>query len=274
MIVRSYLDRIGVTEDIRPDLEGLRTLHRAHLLAIPYENLDVQLGRPVTIDIAPIYEKIVERRRGGWCYEMNGLFDWALGELGFQVTRMASGVMREAFGDFTIGNHLVLQVELPEGLYLADVGFGDGSLVPMKLAPGEFRDGRFGFALSHPAEGWWRFHNHPDGGAKSFDFQLGIADENLLAEKCRLLQSWEESIFVQNLICQRHTPDGLTALRGRVLRNITPAGLQDRLLNSPEELVSVLRSDFDLDVPEAASLWPKVLARHAVLFGEADTKAS
>jgi N-hydroxyarylamine O-acetyltransferase len=274
MIVRSYLDRIGVTEDIRPDLEGLRVLHRAHLLAIPYENLDVQLGRPVAIDIAPIYEKIVEGRRGGWCYEMNGLFGWALGELGFRVTRMASGVMREMFGDFTIGNHLVLQVELPEGPYLADVGFGDGSLVPMKLVPGEFQDGRFGFALSHPAQGWWRFHNHPHGGAKSFDFQLAVADENLLAEKCRFLQSWEESIFVQNLICQRHTPDGLAILRGRILRNITRAGGQDRLLDSSEELVSVLRSEFDLDVPEAASLWPKIVARHAALFGEAEAKAS
>src|SRR4051794_15834375 len=205
MNIDDYLDRIGLRAPVPVTLDGLRALHRAHLLAIPYENLDVQLGQPVTIEIAPIYDKIVNRRRGGWCYEMNGLFGWALGELGFRVTRTASGVMRETFGDFAVGNHLVLQVELPEGLYLADVGFGDGPLTPMKLAPGEFTDGRFDFALSHPEEGWWRFHNHEHGGAKSFDFRLQAAHEPLLAEKCAFLQTAEVSPFVQNLVCQRHT---------------------------------------------------------------------
>jgi N-hydroxyarylamine O-acetyltransferase len=267
MKVAAYLDRIGVRDPVPLTLDGLATVHRAHLLAIPYENLDVQLGRPVTVEIAPIYEKIVERRRGGWCYEMNGLLGWALAELGFRVTRMASGVMREAFGDFALGNHLVLQVELPEGLYLADVGFGDGPLGPMKLEPGDFSDGRFDFALSHPEDGWWRFHNHPFGGAKSFDFRTAPADETLLAEKCEFLQTADVSPFVQNLVCQRHTHEGLIILRGRSLRKINPAGAEDRLLNSADELISVLKDEFDLDVPEAATLWPKIVARHDALFG-------
>ena len=266
MEIGAYLDRIGVGGPIPLTLDGLAALHRAHLLAIPYENLDVQLGRSVTIEIAPIYGTIVKRRRGGWCYEMNGLLGWALSELGFRVTRMASGVMREAFGDFSVGNHLVLQVELTEGLYLADVGFGDGPIGPMKLVPGAFSDGRFQFALSHPEEGWWRFHNHPHGGAKSFDFRLAPADEVLLTEKCAFLQTAEVSPFVQNLVCQRQTPSGLIILRGRSLRKITPAGAEDRLLESADELISVLQSEFDLDVPEAATLWPKILARHVALF--------
>ena len=83
MRVDQYLARIGVTAPIRPDLETLRAIHRAHLLAISYENFDVLFNRPVTINIPAIYEKIVENRRGGWCYEMNGLLGWALQELGF-----------------------------------------------------------------------------------------------------------------------------------------------------------------------------------------------
>src|SRR5581483_10607757 len=138
MNIRSYLARVGVSGPISRNLEGLRTLHRAHLYAIPYENLDVQLGWPVTIEIGPIYEKIVARRRGGWCYEMNGLLGWALSELGFEVTRCAGGVMREAAGDAMVGNHLVLRVVIPEGVYLADVGFGDGPLDPIRIAPGDF----------------------------------------------------------------------------------------------------------------------------------------
>ena len=77
MDIHRYLHRIGLKTVPKPDLKGLASLHRAHLETIPYENLDVQLGRPVTIERRPIYEKIVERHRGGWCYEMNGLFGWA-----------------------------------------------------------------------------------------------------------------------------------------------------------------------------------------------------
>ena len=269
MNIQDYLDRIGVRLPVPRNLDGLRMLHRAHLYAIPYENLDVQLGRPVTIEIGPIYEKIVDHRRGGWCYEMNGLLGWALSEVGFCVTRCAGGVMREAAGDFMVGNHLVLQVTLAEGIYLADVGFGDGPLDPIRIASGAFADGRFQFALSQPDGEWWRFHNHPYGGAKSFDFRLQRADENLLAEKCAYLQSAETSPFVQNLVCQRHTADGLTILRGRVLRKVRPDGQEERLLDSADELLATLISEFGLDVPEAGSLWPKIVERHAALFAGA-----
>lgn len=267
MDVREYLERIGLAEEIRPDLEGLRTLTRAHLLAVPFENLHVQLGRPVTTEIGPIYDKIVRQRRGGWCFEMNGLFGWALAQLGFDVTRTAAGVMREMGGDTTVGNHLTLQVQLPEGLYLADVGFGDGPIAPFRVTGGEFSDGRFGFSLSQPEDGWWRMHNHPYGGAKSFDFRLASADESLLAKKCAWLQTWPESIFVQNLVCQRHTAEGVAVLRGRTLRQVTPQGIaRERLIESADDLVVTLRDQFGLDVPQATTLWPRIMARHRVLF--------
>jgi N-hydroxyarylamine O-acetyltransferase len=269
MDIGSYLRRIGMREPPSANLAGLRALHRAHLLAVPFENLSVQLGQPVTTEIGPIYEKIVERRRGGWCYEMNGLFGWVLQQLGFDVTRTAAGVMREAGGDTAIGNHLTLQVHLREGPYLADVGFGDGPIEPFPIRAGEFSDGRFTFALSQQDAAWWRLHNHPHGGAKSLDFRIAPADEILLASKCAYLQTWPESLFVQNLVCQRHTPEGFAMLRGRVLRHLAPDGVEERLLNSADELLAALRHHFDLDVPEAASLWPKIVARHHALFGAA-----
>jgi len=267
MKIDSYLLLIGLRERPSANLHGLRALHRAHLLAIPYENLDVQLDRPVTTEIGPIYEKIVEGGRGGWCYEMNGLFGWALQQLGFDVTRMASGVTRETMGDIMVGNHLVLKVELPEGSYLADVGFGDGPFEPFPIAAHDFNDGRFSFALSQPEPGWWRLHNHPHGGAKSFDFRVQPADERVLTEKCSFLQTSEMSPFVQNLVCQRYTPEGFAILRGRVFRHLTPDGVEDRMLNNADELMKALREHFALDVPEAAALWPKIVERHAALFG-------
>src|SRR3954471_15025485 len=103
MDLKAYFGRIGYVGEPRVDLATLRALHRAHLLAIPYENLDVQLGRPLTTDPAAAYDKIVRRRRGGWCYEMNGLFGWALETVGFSVMRMAGGAMRELRGDMAVG---------------------------------------------------------------------------------------------------------------------------------------------------------------------------
>jgi N-hydroxyarylamine O-acetyltransferase len=269
MDIDAYLERIGLTRPLPPTLETLTAVHRAHLRAIPYENLDVQLGRPVTIERPAIFDKIVGRRRGGWCYEMNGLLGWALGGLGFRVTRVAGAVMREAMGDAFIGNHLVLKVELEEGLYLADVGFGDGPLDPIRVAPGDFLSAGYSFGLSRIDDDWWRLRNHPLGGAKSFDFTLNRADEAVLATRCLDLQTQEWSPFVQNLVCQRYTLDVLTILRGRVVRTVRPADYEDRILKSAEELVQFLEEGFDLHVPEAASLWPKICARHDIIMAAA-----
>jgi N-hydroxyarylamine O-acetyltransferase len=273
MDLQAYLDRIGYSGPVAPDLATLKALHRAHLKAIPYENLDVQLGRPVTIDPADAYAKIVTRRRGGWCYEMNGLFGWALGQIGFSVMRMAGAANRELLGDLLIGNHLVLLVDFgAEGRWIADVGFGDGSIDPFPLAEWAQPIEGFPFRLSKLDETWWRFHNHPHGGAKSFDFQVEPADPALLAGRCDWLHYAPESGFVQNLVAQRFRDGTILQLRGRVLRQVTPDGVTQRVLDTADELVAVLKDDFTLDVPEAAELWPKVLARHEAVLADAEAK--
>ena len=269
MNIDRYLDRIGLDHRPPPTLAGLTELHRAHLLAVPYENLDVQLGRPVSIERPAIFDKIVNRRRGGWCYEMNGILGWALGELGFRVTRATGAVMREAAGEAVEANHLVLRVDLDEGVFLADVGFGDGPLDPIRVAPGTFEGGGFRYELSQVDGRWWRFRNHPNGAAPSFDFDLNPADELRFAGKCQELQTAPDSHFVLNLFCFVRKPaDTTLLLRGRVLRTITPAGYSDRILEGADDLVATLRDDFSLDMPEAASLWPKIVARHEQVMAQ------
>src|SRR5262245_17536106 len=108
MKLAAYLDRIRLQGPVRPDFDTLRRVHLAHQLAVPFENLDVQLKRPLTTAVEASFEKIVARRRGGWCYEMNGLFGWALREIGFDVQRVGAGVMRERRGAEQMGNHLCL----------------------------------------------------------------------------------------------------------------------------------------------------------------------
>ena len=266
MDLSAYLTRIGYAGDLTPTRETLAAVQRAHLLAIPYENLDVQLGRPRTTAVAEAYAKMVGGRRGGWCYDMNGLLGWALKEMGFSVRRLATGVYRSGSGDEAVGNHLVLRVDFEDGLLLADAGLAGGPFTPYPAVEGEFSAHGFNFRLEAVEDGWWRLHNHPAGMAPNFDFHLERTDEAALSRVCQHLQTDPQSIFVQNLVCQKFTPDGEIQLRGRVLRRTTPAGVDESVLGSADEFMALLGSEFDIDEPEAAGLWPRICERHAELF--------
>jgi N-hydroxyarylamine O-acetyltransferase len=266
MDVNAYLKRIGLSGFLPPTLATLKRVHAAHLRSIPYENLDVQFGRPVTIERPAIYDKIVNRGRGGWCYEMNGLLGWALDELGFKATRATGAVMRELAGEAALRNHLVLKVDLDEGVYLADVGFGDGPIEPIRVVEGAFVSGGLPFALSKIDDNWWRLRNHPYGGASSFDFNLAPVDEALLGAKCDEQQYALDSHFVLNLFCFRFRENSVVGVRGRVVRIVTPEGYEDRILNSADELVRFFDEELDLRDPELGSLWPKICARHEVVM--------
>ena len=264
MQLAAYLKRIDFAGDVRPDLDTLRRLHRAHVEHIPFENLDVQLGRAVSRDPAAIFDKLVVRRRGGWCYEMNGLLASALEAIGFDVVRMAGGVMRAVHGDEMIGNHLVLMVRLDRP-YLVDAGFGSGLIEPTPIEAGPFQQRRFGFRLDDLGGGWWRFHGDPKFGTTSFDFETKDADDRLLGARCTWLQTDPSSGFVLNAVAQRYAPAAHYLLRGRVLRT-TGDRVDVQVIASADAYVATLNQVFDLDVPDARALWPKIVARHQQLF--------
>lgn len=265
MDVQAYFDRIGFTGSARVDLETLSALHRLHLQAIPYENFDVLFGRPVSLTPEAAFEKLVTRRRGGWCYEMNGLLGGVLEEIGFSVTRMAGAVMRGERGDVSLGNHLVLKVELDRP-YIADVGFGDGILEPVPLAFGPCHCAGYDFRVEDLGDTWLRFHNHDQGGAPYFDFRLEPAAPEQLKATCQWLATSPDSIFVQTALGFRHTSDGIVGLLGRTIRRIQPGQKTTELIGSADEFVAILHREFDLDLPEAATLWPAICAKHIELF--------
>jgi len=260
----AYLDRIGFEGEPEPDLATLTALSRRHLLSIPYENIDVQLGKTLTTDPAAAYARIVGRgRRGGWCYEMNGLFGWALREVGFDVTRLASGVGRSMKGDSALGNHLILRVDMEGEPILADVGLANGPKGPYPIAEGPFAIEGLDYKLERVEDGYWRFHNHPDGMAPNFDFKPEPDDdEAALSRACAALQTEPLSPFRLNLICVRFTPDGENHLLGRILRQRRPGGVTERLLESADELLATLEGDFGIVEPAVVDLWPKICARH------------
>jgi N-hydroxyarylamine O-acetyltransferase len=260
-----YLERIGHGWNVKPDLETLRSLHRAHVAAIPFENLDVQFGLVPSIEFEPIYEKLVERRRGGWCFEMNGLFGAALEAIGFDVVRLACGVMRQVGGDEKIGGHLALLVKL-DTPWLVDVGFGGSLLHPLPLAAGGRDETPFTVSLEETDDGYWRFTESAGSAPYSFDFRLDPAEQALLAAKCHFIATDPASNFVLNFVAQKRLPSRHIALRGRVLTERGPDGTTMHTLADADEFVATLAERFGIEEPRARELWPRVVARHTELF--------
>ncbi|MFM5953952.1 MAG: arylamine N-acetyltransferase family protein [Novosphingobium sp.] len=262
----AYCARIGYAGPRAADLATLTALHRAHVLTIPFENLDVQLGTPPGQDAAAIFAKLVTARRGGWCYEQNGLFARALVSLGIAVTRLSAGVMRELRGEETMGSHLCLKVRIAGVDYLADVGFGSSQIEPLALSEQAWNAAPLAGRILRTPDGLWRFAIEAGPTPLSYDFADEPADEALLARLCAFQGAHPDSIFVQNLVVQQRTEDGHLMLRGKVLTETGPDRAAVRELGSAEELVAVLRDRFTLAVPDAARLWPSIEERHAALF--------
>lgn len=259
----AYLRRIEYDGSTDCTLATLRELHRAHLLAIPYENLDVQFGVPLSLDSAAIFDKIVLQQRGGWCYEMNSLFAWALRELGFDVSLIAAAAGRKERGSAAENNHLAILVHLDRP-YLADVGFGNGFIAPLPLAEGTHSDGRFDFHLQRIEDGWWRFTNRPQSG-DTFDFRETPHGIEAFAEQNQWLQSAPQSPFVRNLVCHRFTGEGVMTLRGCVLTVFRPSGIHQEIVRSRDELARMLRERFAIDTPHVDALWERISVGPLVL---------
>ena len=264
MQLRDYLERIGWSGATAPTFETLSALLRAHNHSVPFENLDVQLGKTLTTRVEDAYDKIVNTGRGGWCYEQNGLFGWALSQIGFDVKRIAASVMRESRGPTSHANHLTLLVSSPDddAEWLTDVGFGGSLLHPIRLEEGTYYHAPFTVGLRKLDDGFWQFWESVGDGEFSFDFEHKPADERAMSDRCHYLQTSPDSGFVQNFVCQLRRPDSHIVLRGRVLTETTKEGKRKRVLDSADELVATLSDEFKLIAPEAAGLWGRICARH------------
>jgi N-hydroxyarylamine O-acetyltransferase len=249
MNVSAYLQRLNYTGPLKPTAETLRALHQAHLLAVPFENLDIHLGRAIVPDEDAFFRKIVERRRGGFCYELNGLFAALLRELGFEVTLLSARVAGEngAFGpEFA---HLTLLVQLEER-WLVDVGFGESFREPLRLdEPGEQVQANGAYRLTQDGEirtYWARDETkdwHPQYCFTSQPRRL--AD---FAEMCHYQQSSPQSHFTQKQVCSLATPAGRVTLRDFRLIITNHGQRQERELANQVEQAAVLRRYFGIDL--------------------------
>lgn len=266
----AYLARVGHTADVRPDLATLRSVHRAHLSAIPYEALDIQLSRGVSLKGTDVVAKLVTAGRGGFCYEQNALMARALRAIGFTVTYVEGAVLRASRGDDMWRNHMPLLVDLPEGRFLADAGLGDGFLEPLPLAEGVHADGIWSHRLELLGDGVWRCHPDQRGSVESFDFRTEPREVADFAEACAFRADSPESPFKRVLVVQQPRRESKVVVRGCTYIVATADGRTERVLADPESFGAVLSAEFGLNLPaeDVRTLWTQAWAKHQEWLAE------
>jgi len=259
MDVDRYCERIGYDGPRRPTLETLRGLHRSHLYTVPFENLDIALGVPIVLEPGRLYDKIVTRRRGGFCYEVNGLFCQLLLELGFQVSMLSGCVRRDDGGFGPEFDHMLLKVELSEP-WLADVGFGESFVDPLPLQAGG-EDAENGHLFSvRAANGGWELHCSDSHGTNVPLYRFCDAAHQLseYVAMCEYHQYSPESSFTRRRICTVAKPDGRITLAGMRLIETINGFRRETLLSSEGELRDCLREQFGVQL-EPETNWSKLL---------------
>jgi N-hydroxyarylamine O-acetyltransferase len=220
--IETYLKRINYEGPRPPTAETLRALHLAHLFNVPFENLDIHLGNPLTLNEADLYEKIVVRGRGGFCYELNGMFAWLLQEMGFDVSLLSARVSNSDGGFGPEFDHLTLRVScpadpiMPAVPWLADVGFGECFMTPLRLdwldreqdeaGPHTYRIREKGTHLS-----LWEKRGYGEW-EEQYRFTLQPRQLPEFNGMCRYHQTSPASHFTRQRVCSRAIDDGRITL--------------------------------------------------------------
>jgi len=209
-MIDEYLARIAYNGPRDPTAATLRALHERHLLSVPFENLYIHLGREILTDEQRIVDKVVRQRRGGFCYELNGAFAALLRALGFDVTMLSARVPRADGTTSPEFDHMTLLVRIDGERWLADVGFGECFLHPLRLDErGEQRDPAGTFRIEQlDARDWLLSSANPE-----YLFSLEPHTLADYAAMCRYHQTSPQSSFTQKRVCTLATPGGRITLR-------------------------------------------------------------
>jgi N-hydroxyarylamine O-acetyltransferase len=252
-VLDAYLARIGVpaAQAARPDLDALAAILWGHVRSIPFENLDILLGEPIRIDLPSVIAKLVERRRGGYCFEQNTLLAAALGEVGFAVTPLAARVRWMATAP-TARTHMLLAVEVPgRGRYLADAGFGGNCpTLPIPLAAGaEVAMHLDRYRLIDHELGLMLQVALPDGWADLYAFTLEpqLAVDYEVAN--HFTSTHPSSHFTKAPTVAITTDDGRITLRGSEVARRRGAEIARETITDPDRLLEVLAAELRLVFP-------------------------
>jgi N-hydroxyarylamine O-acetyltransferase len=249
--IRAYLERINYRGSLAPTAETLRALQVAHLLTVPFENLSIHAGQPIVLEDEALFTKIVERRRGGFCYEANGLFAALLRALGFEVAMLSAGVANSegVFGpDF---DHMTLMVTIEQERWLADVGFGDSFLEPLLLdeRTEQVQGARAFRIIDDDTHLILMQRDGDEEWTPQYRFTLQPHTYADYAEMCLYHQTSPQSHFTRKRICSRATEQGRITLSDMRLITTSKGGeRQERTLANQEEYAATLRELFGISI--------------------------
>ena len=252
-----YLRRIGFEGPARPDLKTLSAIHALHVAAIPFEAIDPLIGRPAKLDIASLQAKMVRSRRGGYCFEQNTLFKAALEAMGFAVTGLAGRVAWSGDG-VPLGprSHMFLTVDLPEGPYLADVGFGAHLLdAPLRLTPDlEQRTAWALYRIEREGPDFALAARYGEGWRRAYVFDLSTQTPADYDMANWYTSTHPDCLFTKVLIAERLGHDVRRNLVNTWLTERWRDGrVEERTLASAAELGEVLDELFGIETPEPIS---------------------
>jgi N-hydroxyarylamine O-acetyltransferase len=248
--VPGYLARIRYSGPTEPTARTLREIHRAHMLSVPFENLDIAFGTKIVLDSDAIVRKIVEERRGGFCYELNGAFAALLEALGFRVTLLSARVPRQDGSETPEFDHLTLRVDFDEP-WLADVGFGDFVLDPMRLQVGleQKQDAGVFRIVEHGADLGVEKLQEDGSIIEQYRFTLQPRRLEEFAGMCHFHQTSPESPFTRKSVCSLATLHGRITVADRKLIETNNGARRERILVSDNEWTYVLKETFGVVLP-------------------------
>jgi len=249
--VNKYLERIGFEETPAADLQTLTSLQRKHLLTVPFENLDIHLHYPIILDTGKFYDKIVNRKRGGFCYELNGLFNDLLIAIGFKTRIVSARGYQTADKYGEEFDHLAILVELEEGKYIADVGFGEFCFTPLKLEPGIHQKDERGIFTIEPFDAQhFLIRKTSDNNAWSNEYIFSEISRKLedFAEMCRYHQSSPNSHFSKKMLCSIATPNGRITVTEKSVKITHNNEAKETTISNYREFKKALKYYFNIDL--------------------------
>ena len=246
MNIDAYLERINYQGSRDVNAETLRALQVAHLLSVPFENLSIHAGEPIVLNDDALYTKIVKQRRGGFCYECNGLFAGLLRALGFDVAMLAAGVARPDGSFGPIFDHMALMVTLNER-WLVDVGFGDSFVEPLLLDErSEQVEGKRAYKILEEDDYLILTRREMNTWTPQYRFTLRPYQYEDFAGMCRYHQTSPESHFTQKRVCSRATESGRITLSDMRLIETKDDERNERVLVNGEEYDAALQQHFGI----------------------------
>lgn len=271
MDIGTYFERLGIA-GVAPTVEGLAALQGAQMRAITFENIDPLLGKLPDVRLEAVYDKLVVSGRGGYCFELNTLFEWTMQTVGFDTRRVLCRV-RNGAAQGGPRSHLAFVVTINGDEWLADTGFGGpGASVPLRIAETQVQDaptGKYRFWRDPEAgetvldregsDGWFSLFGFDDARATDAD----IASANFVCARA------ETAPFPWNLMMSRHLHDGRLSLFNTAFRSERSGKVEKRIIENPEQLHALLTGDFALPLERETSraIWDR-LEEEGKLGGE------